>query len=178
MKAGAAAVTRVIDKGAHWTARNAKNGAKAVTSNTFEAANRAVMKATSTGNVSLVHKELALADQILSPASSPAQRGALLTQMRALMGAEPLDKLDPLPPECAPALEAKRAASSTLWDPAAEKVGRWSDDKAEGPPSDPVNLYVHGKLDEIVRAFQKGGWSIANPEGDAGAAQYKKEKLI
>jgi hypothetical protein len=54
-------------------------------------------------------------------------------------------------------------------------VGRWSDDKAEGPPSDPVNLYVHGSLDEVVRAFQKAGWSIANPEGPEGSKQYAKD---
>src|SRR5439155_1462061 len=41
--------------------------------------------------------------------------------------------------------------------------GAWaSNDSAGQRKSDPVNFYVQGNLADVVRTFQKAGWSIAN----------------
>ena len=135
----------------------------------FDAANAGFKHLTSSKDKGLVKKELELAHAATDPTKSKAEREAARAEMRKAMGAEPLDKLDPLPATASAQAEKARSAKAKLWDPAKEPPStkmQWATNDAGGKKkSDPVNLYVHGNLSDIVRAFQKGGWSIA----DAGA---------
>ena len=156
--------------------RAAKHAAGAAAHDAFVVANKAVMHLTSAPGKQLVKHELELAKQAQDPKRSSADREASRAQMRRMMGAEPSDKLDPLPAAASPAAEKARAHTAKVWDPTAEPANtkaQWAtNDSGGAKKSDPVNLYVHGNLGDIVRGFQKAGWSIASPGDAAGNAGY------
>lgn len=64
---------------------------------------------------------------------------------------------------------AKQLAPST-WTPPAK--GEWTADAPNGKREDPVNLYVHGSLDQLKAAFAKEGWTEANPNTTANNIEY------
>jgi hypothetical protein len=155
--------------------RTAQRAGKAIEGDAFELANAGVRHLTSQKDKALVHKELALAQIAADPSTPKPDRDAARIRMRKMMGAEPLDELDPLPGTTSRQAEKMRAASAQTWDPLEDPPSTpaqfASCDPAGHRKSDPVNLYLHGSLANIVRAFQKGGWSIAE-RGPAAASDY------
>lgn len=66
-------------------------------------------------------------------------------------------------PSAAPARKSNTAVAvppAKQWTPPMR--GEWTLN-GSGGLSDPVNLYVHGSLDDIKKAFAKSGWSVADP---------------
>lgn len=76
------------------------------------------------------------------PKLPPAGRAAPLQVVRA--------------PSAAP------AQAPAPWTPPLR--GEWSTNK-DGSKSDPVNLYLHGSLEQVTRAFDQAGWTRAHPKG-------------
>jgi hypothetical protein len=56
---------------------------------------------------------------------------------------------------------AVQAPSRANWAPPLQ--GEWSVDK-KGNKSDPVNLYLHGSLDQVKQALTQAGWTKARPK--------------
>jgi hypothetical protein len=56
-----------------------------------------------------------------------------------------------------------------LWTPPLQ--GEWSTNK-DGSKSDPVNLYLHGSLDQVTRAFGEAGWTQAKPKSLGETVRY------
>ena len=158
-------VKAVVPKIEH-PVKTLERAGQAVVKDGFDAANDGFKHLTSSKDKALVKKELSLAQLATDPSKPKPEREAARVQMRQLMGAEPLDQLDPLPASASAQAEKARASTAKTWDPLKEPANakaQWATNDAGGrKKSDPVNLYVHGNLSDIVRAFQKGGWSIAD----------------
>ena len=167
--------SKAVDTAEH-PLRTAKHLAGTLGHDGFELANQAVRYLTSEPGKHLVKHELALAKLAQDPARAPAEREACRTQLRRMMGAEPETALDPLPEAASSKAEKARARTARVWSPGAApstKKAQWAtNDPAGTRKSDPVNLYVHGKLADIVRSFQKAGWSIASAADHAGNEEY------
>jgi hypothetical protein len=157
--------------------RTVENAGKTVAHDTFAAANDGFQYLTSQKDKRLDRDELKLADIAADSTKPKSVRDAAREKMRNKMGAEPLDRLDALPAAASAKAEQRRFAGASTWEPSREPAGskaQWATNDAGGKrKSDPVNLYVHGKLSDIVRAFQKGGWSIAN-NGPGATGDYVK----
>jgi hypothetical protein len=155
--------------------RSAEQVGKSLANDAFDVANEAFRHFTSAKDKRLDREELGLAGVATDRKQPAAVRTQARDVMRKMMGAEPIDRLDPLPAAASASAERKRSATATPWNPSKEKAGssvQWATSDATGHRrSDPVNLYVHGKLSDIVRAFQKGGWTIAE-QGHMGIADY------
>lgn len=68
-----------------------------------------------------------------------------------------------------PAPPSKLPASQKTWT--RPKHGEWTTNSS-GKRSDPVNLYVHGSLDQLKAAFARSGWSVADPKTVPNALKY------
>ena len=53
----------------------------------------------------------------------------------------------------------------------APKKGQWTQNN-KGHKSDPVNIYVHGALDQLLDAFRKGGWVVAAKYDNKDNVEY------
>jgi hypothetical protein len=155
--------------------RGAEQLGKSLANDAFEAANKAFRHYTSTKDKELNREELGFAGVANDKKEPETVRTKARNVMRKMMGAEPLKQLDPLPATASAGAERERSAIATTWNPSKERAGsalQWTTSDSTGQHrSDPVNLYVHGKLSDIVRAFQKGGWTIAE-QGHMGVKDY------
>jgi hypothetical protein len=60
-------------------------------------------------------------------------------------------------------------SSRPLWTQPTK--GEWAQD-LKGKRSDPVNLYLHGSLDQLRKAFLKAGWTQPTANTTAGKLEY------
>ena len=87
--------------------------------------------------------------------------------MRVKMGSGALPA-----PHTGPAPSSNPSASDRAYGPwHAPAQGQWTSNM-NGHKSDPVNLYVHGSLHELLQAFERGGWTVAAKGGFAENAKY------
>ena len=69
-------------------------------------------------------------------------------------------------------LPAGPTASDQAYGPwHAPKQGQWTQNM-KGHKSDPVNIYVHGALDQLLDAFRKGGWVVAAKYNNKDNVEY------
>lgn len=69
------------------------------------------------------------------------------------------------------AAAAPAAPKAPLWVPPSQ--GQWTID-SHGAKSDPVNIYVHGSLDQLKASLAKAGWTEAAVNNKGNNAAYLK----